>query len=128
MFKPLLLSLSVLGVSFASTASADDFVILMEEGAFFPEITYLIPGDTVTFINKNDGTIEAISADSSWKTGQLAFDESYVLTVASETVLGFSFATNPEIMGSLSFELAPLGIVDDSLIVDEDGIAPDATN
>lgn len=113
MIKPMLLSLAALSAGIASSASAEEFVILMEEGAFYPEISYLVPGDTVIFTNNNDGTVEAIASDTSWRSGQLGIGDSFALSVTGDTTRVFSYASNPEIVGTISFDLAPLGNVDE---------------
>ena len=128
MFKPMMFSLTALGLSLAQGASAADFTILMEEGAFYPEITYLAPGDVVTFTNKNTSAVEAIAGDASWTTGQLSMDASYALTVTPETALQFAFASDAEKSGSLSFSLAPLSEDSGDELGGGDGFTPEATN
>ena len=95
----------------------------MEEGAFYPEVTYVEPGDTVTFLNNTDLPEEATSGLETWKSGELAVNESYLLTVTADTKLTFSYASDPEKAGALSFDLPPLGDVtaDDILIGEGDG-------
>lgn len=127
MFKPLMLSLTALTLSFAQSASAAEHTIVMEEGAFYPEITYLAPGDQVTFTNKNTDSVEAIAADGSWTTGQLSANASFVLDISTDTALAFAFASDASKAGSLSFDFAPLGDVDGSEIAD-DGLTPEASN
>ncbi|MGB7317895.1 MAG: hypothetical protein WBC85_08015 [Planktotalea sp.] len=114
MFKPVLFSLAVAATSFASTASADNLNILFVDGGFFPEITYLQPGDTATFINETETSITAEASDQSWTTGLLAQNASYILSVTSTSVLTFNVAGDPTKAGSLSFDLAPLVDNDES--------------
>lgn len=128
MFKSLLLSLTALSVSFAHAAIAADYEIVIEEGAFYPEITYLTPGDSAIFLNRHDSSVEVAASDDSWKTGNLGTEASFVLSVSTETELNFSLASDPDISGSLSFELAPLGNVDGDSNGDYDGSGPDASN
>lgn len=79
MFKPIFFSMTALSLSFTQVASANDYSILVEEGAFYPEITYLAPGDTVTFTNNNTYSIEVIASDETWTTGSLTTSMDYVL-------------------------------------------------
>ncbi len=60
MYKSLMFSIAALGLCAAQSASAEPFDIQIEEGAFYPEITYLIPGDEVKFVNNNGGTVKVI--------------------------------------------------------------------
>lgn len=129
MFKPIFFSMTALGLSFAQVASANDYSILVEEGAFYPEITYLAPGDTVTFTNNNTYSIEVIASDETWTTGSLATSMDYVLSISAETALAFGLVSNAEIAGTFSFDLAPLGDVngdDDDAFDGTDG--PESSN
>ncbi|MEP5151648.1 hypothetical protein [Planktotalea sp.] len=108
MFKKAFLALAVAASSIASTASADNFNIIFVDGGFFPEITYLFPGDTVTFINETEDTITAEATDESWSTGPLGLNQSYLLPIASDTVLTYGDPNNISKTGLLSFDLAPL--------------------
>lgn len=124
MFKSLMFSLAAAGTIAATSASAFDFTVVMEEGAFYPEITYVVPGDTVTFLNNTDAVEEATSGLETWKTGELNVNESYILEITSETKLTFSYASDIEKTGALSFEPAPLGEVseDDEVVGGSDGL------
>lgn len=56
----------------AGSASAENYRILMLDYAFFPEISYVSAGDTITFVN-NSGTTRTIEAqDSAWIIEDLA--------------------------------------------------------
>ena len=132
MFKSLMFSLAAAGTIAATSASAFDFTVVMEEGAFNPEITYVVPGDTVTFLNNTDAVEEATSGLETWKlgnletwkTGELNVNESYILEITSETKLTFSYASDIEKTGALSFEPAPLCEVseDDEVVGGSDGL------
>lgn len=128
MFKPFLFTLSALSFCYAQSASAAEHTIYIEEGAFYPEITYLVPGDTVTFINNNSSSVEAIASDESWITSQLGGAESYILSVSLETALTFALASDSENAGSLSFDLAPLGDVDGNGAYDGNDAEQEASN
>lgn len=108
MFKQAFLALTVAASSLASTASADNFNILFVDGGFFPEITYLFPGDTVTFINEADETITAEAIDQTWSTGALGLDQTYVLPIVADITLAYTDVNDAAKAGLLSFDLAPL--------------------
>lgn len=56
----------------AGPASADNFQILMMDYAFFPEISYVKPGDTVTFVNMSGATREIEAEGGEWEVTALA--------------------------------------------------------
>lgn len=128
MFKPLLFSLTALSFGIAQGASAADYTIHIEEGAFYPEITYIAPGDTVTFINNQVGSVEAISSDETWTTGPLATNASYLLAISTDTALQFALASDAAKTGSLSFDFAPLTEMNSEGFEGVEEAAPEITN
>lgn len=48
------------------SASAEQFRILMMDYAFFPEISYVQPGDVVIFTNSSGQTRDVAAEDGSW--------------------------------------------------------------
>ena len=128
MYKSLMFSIAALGLCAAQSASAEQYDIQIEEGAFYPEITYLIPGDEVKFVNNNGGTVKVVSSDASWVSGEISEGQSYLLSVTPETKLNFALASDFEIAGSLSFDLAPLSLDDEAFEEDDSGTAPTASN
>jgi len=123
MYKSLMFSIAALGLCAVSSASAEEYDIQIEEGAFYPDITYLIPGDSVKFVNNNGGSVKVLANESKWDSGELGVGDSYLLDVGPDTELNFSLASNPEIAGRLSFELAPLSLDDEAY---GEGVAEDA--
>lgn len=114
MFKPVLLSLAVVASGFASSAAAETRYVIFVDGGFYPEITYLDPGDIVTFTNEAEIALTAEATDQSWSTGSLPQNSSYSLPITETTVLTYSVAGDPEKAASFSFDLAPLSDVIDS--------------
>lgn len=55
----------------AGSASADNFRILMMDYAFFPEISYVQPGDTITFVNMSGITRVIKSRNGAWETPEM---------------------------------------------------------
>jgi plastocyanin len=55
-----------------SSASAEQFEILMMENAFFPEVSYLRPGDEVIFINQSGRTLNVAAEDGSWEVATVS--------------------------------------------------------
>ncbi|MGH1575638.1 cupredoxin domain-containing protein [Planktotalea sp.] len=117
MFKPMMFSIAALAASFGTSASAANFNILIVEGGFFPEITYVQPGDSVTFVNQLTVSATATASDESWSTGPLSVNATYNLPIAAETALIFSYASDSGKSGVLSFDFAPLDA--DAPLLDE---------
>ena len=65
----------------AGPASADNFQILMMDYAFFPEISYVKPGDTVTFVNMSGITRVISDRSGSWATPELADGQEATITI-----------------------------------------------
>ena len=48
------------------SASAENFDIMIAEFSFFPSISYVQPGDTITFINESGATRQIRSSNNDW--------------------------------------------------------------
>ncbi len=91
---------------------AEQHEILLVEGGFFPEITYLSAGDTILFINMTDVAENVVATDASWSTTQISSEQTDSVVVTEDMVLTFEYdegSDDPK-TGSLSFDPAPLGI------------------
>ena len=113
MFKPVLFSLAIAVTSLASTASAFNHEIIIEEGGFFPEITYLQPGDNAIIVNGSEYSASVEASDQSWTSKSLSPNEHFVLSISDETVLTFNILGDAEKTGYMSFSLPPLEGSDD---------------
>jgi len=56
----------------AGSVSAEQYRIVLTDFAFFPEISYLLPGDEVTFENTSGAVRDIAAADGSWSVEALA--------------------------------------------------------
>ncbi len=88
-------------------AAAEHTVMMMGDG-FFPDALYIEDGDTVRFVNATDTVQQAVAADASWSTGDVAVDGAFVMTV--ETGMHQVFLANgvAAITGTVFFGEAPL--------------------
>lgn len=100
MLKPMIFSLTALSAIFATSAAASDYEILLLGNGFFPEVTYLSEGETVTFRNVSDGSVEVESVTEDWSTDILGTDETFDLVVTGETVKEFAYAIEAASSGS----------------------------
>lgn len=68
----------------AGPAVSENFDILMMENAFFPEVTFVQPGDTITFVNMSGLPRNIAATDKSWDTENIMDGGSLTVTVSSE--------------------------------------------
>ena len=107
--------MAALAVSFLSTAAtAAEHVILVLPDDYFPSISYVAAGDTLRFINETEGTINVVSENNGWSTGDLAVNEEASVGVSQDMSRAFyhdgEFDENgdPLVTGILHFGVAPL--------------------
>ena len=89
----------------AGSASAEEYRILMMDYAFFPEISYVLPGDVIIFENISGSTRSVIAEDASWLVADLEDGSTTSLTIVED-------------MPNEYISLVPGGSEDE---VDEDG-------
>lgn len=65
----------------AGAASAEEFRVLMMDYAFFPETSYVQPGDTITFVNMSGITRVIKSKNGAWETAELIDGAEATVTV-----------------------------------------------
>lgn len=63
------------------SASAENFDIMIAEFSFFPSISYVQPGDTITFINESGVERDIRSKNKQWSISDLADGASPTITV-----------------------------------------------
>ena len=103
------LSAAVAALAIAAPLAAETHEILMLEGGYFPDITYVASGDTVNFVNGSNVAQATSAVGGSWTTGTLSENQSFSMTVTQgTTITAFSNPANAEMVGSLSFDPAPL--------------------
>jgi|GEM_PF-4839898 plastocyanin len=54
------------------SASAEQYRILMMEHAFFPDVSFVQPGDEVVFVNMSGETRDLAASDGSWVIAAMA--------------------------------------------------------
>ncbi|KMK68884.1 hypothetical protein [Puniceibacterium sp. IMCC21224] len=75
-----LYSVLVLASLTAPLHAEEHYVVMLGEG-YFPSTVYVLPGDTVRFVNQDPIPMAATATDSTWTTGLLATNGSFVLEV-----------------------------------------------
>ncbi len=103
---------SVLTVATAGTNAEHTILVLPD--TYFPETTYLNPGDTVRFINVSGDEHTIVAANEEWTIGPLQIEEEYTMVVDSEIERTFhnANAINSDgtyaVTGDISFEESPV--------------------
>ncbi|WP_299024702.1 hypothetical protein [uncultured Sulfitobacter sp.] len=65
----------------ASAASADELRVLMMDYAFFPETSYVQPGDVIVFENISGSERSVVSNNDTWSINDLADGATVALTI-----------------------------------------------
>ncbi len=73
----------------ATAAQAEDHTIVVTGFSYFPAVTYVLPGETVTFVNESGEEQTVVGKDAGWVVGPLADGADGSLTVTEETELKF---------------------------------------
>ncbi|MEM9580264.1 MAG: hypothetical protein AAF891_06220 [Pseudomonadota bacterium] len=101
-FLPIACALALVG----APLSAAEHEVLMVEGGFFPDITYLNAGDSVKFTNLS-GASESVSAgDASWTTAEILNGGSHSFVVTEDTFLQFVLDDEAEVAKTAMFSFA----------------------
>ena len=114
MKRALSLVATVATLSVANAAAAAEQTILILPDAYFPQVTYLDPGDSVWFINMSGGEHNIIAKDGSWEIGPIPDQGEAVLEVDSIAEKSFfdKDAVDADgtyiVQGDMSFDSAPL--------------------
>jgi len=103
-------AIAATSVLFSSAAFAADHSVLIVDGAYFPEIVHVQPGDNVYFRNNSSAAHTVNGADDAWTTGQIGIDGDFMLKVEEDTVLNFSGegAGGEAMVGEMTFEAPPV--------------------
>ena len=103
----------LMGLGMGTAAAAAEHNILILPDTYFPETTYLDPGDTVKFINLSEDQHTIVAANEAWEIGPIEPNGEHTLTVDSEIERTFhnANAINSDgsyaVTGDISFDEAP---------------------
>lgn len=102
------------GIFISTPAHADEHTVLVLAEAYFPQTSYVVPGDTLVFSNQSDETITVTSVDGAWTTGELGINQSATITVVADMTKDFIHEGktddngDPIAQGIIKFGTAPL--------------------
>ncbi|MFD1507867.1 cupredoxin domain-containing protein [Lacimonas salitolerans] len=84
-----------LGLSIASAQAAEHEIAIVAEG-FFPEITYVQPGDTVTFVNTDTAPRRVFGDKFTFASDPLQEADAFTMTVIADMPNAFFGRTGTE--------------------------------
>ena len=83
-------------------------MIFIQSDGYFPETSYVKPGDRARFVNSSDQSHEVVSVDDSWGTGPIAVGSEVILVIEDNMNMGFHNKADAEETGQITFEDPPL--------------------
>lgn len=91
-------------------AHADNHVVLILEGGYFPAVTYARAGDNIVFRNESGATHKMQGPEGSWESGPIGLNAQYVLNLTVNTPLTFTeeVAEGEGMAGEVSYDEPPL--------------------
>ncbi|MFC6639090.1 hypothetical protein GV827_08355 [Sulfitobacter sp. JBTF-M27] len=94
----------------AGVAQADNQLVMIVDGGYFPAVTYAQPGDNIVFENKSAGDHVMRGPNDSWVSDPIAVDGRYVLNLTHSTPLTFTGTGTDgiEVAGEISYDEPPL--------------------
>lgn len=106
----------------AVPAQAIDHQVIAVAGAFFPEVTYVQPGDTVTFINEDLTPRRIFGDDFNFVSPRLGQGESWTMTVVDAMpndyfAKSFNVAETNDALGEGSIEAEAEADVDENGVI-----------
>ncbi len=105
--------LAVVTTAFAATgALAEARNVLIVDGAYFPAITHVQPGDQLIFTNNAVAAHTIAGEGDSWNSGAIPVNGSYTLDISADMPVTFSGSTASEgaavLEGAITFEAPPV--------------------
>ena len=93
----------------AGAAQAENHVVIINDGSYFPALVFATPGDKIIFRNHSDMSHTLNGANQQWTSGVIASESFYRLDVKAETPAEFSGmdAAGNEVTGEIVFAEAP---------------------
>ncbi len=95
---------------FATGAQAEEHVVLIVDGAYFPPLVYVSAGDSLVFLNHSAATAEVIGAEEAWTSGPIGVDASFTLPITEEMPATFSSPAvdDTTFEGAITFDAPPV--------------------
>lgn len=93
----------------AGAAKADNVVVLIVDGSYFPSVIYATAGDNIIFRNQSEGPHTVNGPEGSWTSGAIQYDATYRLNLTHNTPATFSGmgSDGSEAFGEIIFQDTP---------------------
>lgn len=105
----------------APAAFADEMgnehTVMILGATFFPQVTYVVPGDVLKFVNATETEQSIVAQDAIWSVGPIPAQGEQQIVVSSDMVTNFNIVVasvegeepiEAPAAGSISFNAAPL--------------------
>ena len=94
------------------SASAEQYRVLMMEHAFFPDVSFVQPGDSIIFVNMSGETRDIVASDDSWTIEAMANGAEVTLELVEgmpSAFTGLAPSADPEnqVSGVMNFSEPP---------------------
>lgn len=77
-------------MSFSAAAQAEDHVIMIVDGSYFPATIYAAEGDALIFQNESSSEHTITGENDAWTSGSIAMKDTFTLEVTEATPATFS--------------------------------------
>lgn len=102
------------GIATTSAFAEETKTVLITGLGYFPEVTYVVPGDKIRFYNGSD-SVQSIQSDAApegsglntWEILDIAPGSEYTLTAENGFVLSYHDKFNTELLATFSFDAPP---------------------
>lgn len=90
----------------ATAAQAEEHVILIVDGSYFPSVVFASEGDMLTFQNESQSDHTVSGADDAWTSGVIGSAGTFSIDLTEETPAVFSGASAgaEEAVGEIIFQ------------------------
>ena len=93
----------------AGAAQAEEHVVLIVDGSYFPSVVYANPGESIMFRNNSDASHTVNGPAESWTSGAIGSEATFILNIEEDTPPTFSGlgSDGTEAEGEIIFAEAP---------------------
>ncbi len=109
-FRKGVCALALATSSMATSVQAENHIVLIMDGGYFPDIVHVGRGDNIIFTNNSENEHTLAGPDESWISEPIPVDGTYRLNINNQMAPTFSGLGADDLLmeGSFSYEPAPL--------------------
>jgi len=83
-------------LSFSAAAHAEEHVVTIADGSYFPNKVYASEGDMLTFVNQSSSAHTVTGEDDAWTSGVIETDASFSMELTDQMPAGFESSGSSE--------------------------------